>query len=61
MPVYHRIEVVDLTLVDLVTSKTKRNELKRALDAHGENGWTTAQIEEAGGRLLVLMTKQETE
>lgn len=59
MAVYHRIEVVDLTLADLATSKTKRNELKEALDAFGANGWTAAQIEEAGGSLLVLLTKQD--
>jgi hypothetical protein len=58
MTVYHRIEVVDLTLVDLATSKTKRNELKSALDEFGRSGWTAAQIEEAGGSLLVLLTKQ---
>lgn len=58
MTVFHRIEVVSLTLAQLATSKARRNELKAALDEFGKNGWTTAQIEEAGGALLVLLTKQ---
>lgn len=61
MTVFHRIEVVDLTLAELAASKAKRNQLKTALDAFGENGWMATQIEEAGGSLLVLLTKQEAD
>ena len=57
MTAFHRIEVVNLTMAELATSKKKRNELKDALDAFGANGWQCAQIEEGGGQLLVLLTK----
>lgn len=58
MKVFHRIEVVDLTLAELATSKRKRNELKDALDEFGAEGWGAVQIEERGGALLVLLSKQ---
>ena len=60
MQIYHRIEVVAVTLLDLATSSDRRNELKKSLDEHGENGWATVQIQEVGGSLVILMTKEET-
>jgi hypothetical protein len=59
MTIYHRIETAEFTLAELATNQTKRNALKRKLDAFGENGWAAVQITEAEGVLLVLLTKQE--
>lgn len=58
MKTYHRIETVAMTLAELACDQEKRNALKRELDAYGKSGWTAAQITEAEGILLVLLTKQ---
>lgn len=54
---YYRIEHIDsLTFSDLAADATKKKQLTDALGKFGDNGWTTFQVAEIAGGLLVFMS-----